>query len=108
MNDELWRIVAKVAGFVAAISFGVAAKTVIESRKQKVYTRFIMVDLVTAGFVGYLILPYLDSTAWLLNWRGQVLAMTGYLGSWMLNAIIKFFKDRAGGIIGGNKNEIES
>jgi hypothetical protein len=93
MEEDLLKLVAKILGFIGAISFGVAAKNVIESRKQKILKKFVVIDLITAAYVGYLILPYLN-TPFLEEWKGQILALTGYLGTWMLNEIIKFFKSK--------------
>lgn len=105
MEEDGIKIFSKMLSFLGAISFGVAAKTVIESKKGKIYTKFVFIDLVTACFVGYLILPYLDETDFTANWRGQILALVGYLGSWILNLIVKMFKTRAGKILDIDKND---
>lgn len=99
MDEDIVKVISKILSFLGAISFGVAAKTVIESKKEKVYTKFVFIDLVTACFVGYLILPYLEETEFTAKWRGQILALVGYLGSWILNLIVKMFKTKAGKIL---------
>jgi hypothetical protein len=106
--DENWiRIAAKFLGFLGAISFGVAAKTIIDSKKQKIYKKFVLIDLITAAFVGYLILPYLSTSEVLTDWKGQILAMCGYLGTWILNVLVKFFKAKTNGIVGAAGNDKE-